>query len=144
MLYLLDKLLFSFHAVLILFNMFGWIWPRTRKWHLATLGLTIFSWYVLGIWQGFGYCFCTDWHFQVRRELGIPVPETSYIQLLVRAFTGVLIERFTADILAFSVLLYILVATAWVWTRDLRARRAPRIKVETAAPASPEPPASTT
>jgi len=39
--------------------------------HRASLLLTAFSWFVLGIWYGWGYCVCTDWHYMVLRdELG--------------------------------------------------------------------------
>ena len=59
---LLDWLLFSVHTALVLFNMFGWIWKRTRVAHLITLGLTAFSWFALGAIYGWGYCLCTDYH----------------------------------------------------------------------------------
>ena len=43
------------HTALILFNVFGWAWTRTRRWNLVTLLATVFSWGVLGMWKGFGY-----------------------------------------------------------------------------------------
>ncbi|MEO5906489.1 MAG: DUF2784 family protein, partial [Saprospiraceae bacterium] len=63
---LLDYFFFFFHTSLILFNCFGWIFPKLRRWNLITLLLTAFSWFVLGIWFGLGYCVCTDWHWAVR------------------------------------------------------------------------------
>lgn len=77
-----------FHTVLILFNLLGWIWKSTRRWNLATLLLTAFSWFVLGIWYGWGYCPCTDWHWQVRRELGYTGMPNSYIKFLIYELTG--------------------------------------------------------
>ncbi|MGZ8511472.1 MAG: DUF2784 family protein, partial [Chitinophagaceae bacterium] len=56
----LNIFFFVFHTVFTLFNMVGWIFPRTRKLHLITLSITAFSWFVLGIWYGWGYCACTD------------------------------------------------------------------------------------
>src|SRR5262249_8135894 len=64
MLDVLDKAFLVFHTALVLFNMFGWAWRRTRVLHLVTLGATAFSWFVLGAFYGWGYCLCTDWHFQ--------------------------------------------------------------------------------
>ncbi|HYV91764.1 MAG TPA: DUF2784 domain-containing protein [Chitinophagales bacterium] len=85
---LLNYFFFSFHTFLILFNTFGWIFRRTRKWNLLTLSLTAFSWFVLGIWFGWGYCFCTDWHWKVREHLGYHDMTNSYIQFLLLKFTG--------------------------------------------------------
>lgn len=86
---LLDVFFLVFHTGLILFNLFGWIWKRTRRWNLATLLLTGASWGLLGIWYGFGYCPCTDWHWQVRRALGYHDMPASYIKFLLRYFTGI-------------------------------------------------------
>jgi hypothetical protein len=79
---------FVFHSVLILFNVLGWAWRRTRLWNLITLSGTAFSWVVMGIWKGAGYCICTDWHWQVREAMGIHETSSSYLVLLVRNLTG--------------------------------------------------------
>ncbi|WP_435019310.1 DUF2784 domain-containing protein [Tundrisphaera sp. TA3] len=124
MLVLLDRAFFAFHALLIAFNMTGWAWRRTRVAHLAVLGLTAFSWFVMGAYHGWGYCLCTDWHFQVRRSLGYPVPESSFIQLLAGS-VGIPLGRATAGNLAVGVFAAILVATALAWTIDRRSGSAP-------------------
>ncbi len=85
----LNFFFFCFHTVLIFFNTFGWIFYKTRKWNLITLLLTAFSWFVLGIWYGWGYCFCTDWHWSVRRHLGYHDESNSYIQFLAQKLTGI-------------------------------------------------------
>jgi hypothetical protein len=77
MLIFLDVFFLVFHASLILFNLFGWMFRKTRVWNLVTLLLTGLSWTLLGIFYGFGYCPFTDWHFQVLEELGKPVFFTS-------------------------------------------------------------------
>jgi hypothetical protein len=51
--------------------------------------LTAFSWFVLGIWYGWGYCFCTDWHWQVREALGYHDRSNSYIHFLLLKLTGI-------------------------------------------------------
>ena len=59
---ILNGLFFVFHTAWIAFNCVGWIWRRTRPWQLATVSLTALSWFGLGVWYGWGYCPCTDWH----------------------------------------------------------------------------------
>jgi hypothetical protein len=56
---------------------------------LITISLTAFSWFILGIWYGWGYCFCTDWHWAVRKKLGYIDDSTSYIHLLIQKLTGI-------------------------------------------------------
>jgi hypothetical protein len=90
---------FVFHTAWIAFNCLGWMWKRTRPWQLATVALTALSWFVLGVRYGWGYCPCTDWHWQVRARLGFDDPP-SYIQLLVRQLTTIELGLKTADALA--------------------------------------------
>jgi hypothetical protein len=85
---LLDIFFFVFHSALILFILLGWLWRPARKAHLVVVGLTALSWFGLGIWYGFGYCPCTDWHWQVRYQLGHVDMPNSYIKFLVDACTG--------------------------------------------------------
>ncbi|WP_409627960.1 DUF2784 domain-containing protein [Gilvirhabdus luticola] len=85
----LNIFFFGFHTVVILFNIFGWIIPKWRLANLIVLSLTAFSWFILGIRYGWGYCFCTDWHWQVREMLGYHDMSTSYIHFLILKITGV-------------------------------------------------------
>ncbi len=85
---LLNYFFFFFHTLIVLFNIFGWVLKKTRKWNLIFLTITAFSWFVLGIWYGWGYCFCTDWHYQVREHLGYHDQTSSYIHLLLLKATG--------------------------------------------------------
>ncbi len=88
MLSALNISFFVIHSALILFILFGWMWKRTRRAHLAVVAATAFCWFVVGIWYGFGYCPCTDWHWQVREQLGYHDPERSYITFLINRLTG--------------------------------------------------------
>ncbi len=128
MLELADWGFYLFHTLFIGFNMFGWIWRRTRVWHLATLGVTTFSWFALGAFYGWGYCLCTDWHFQIRRRLDYADTESSYVQLIAKHGLGITISPKTSDIIAGSVFLLIVLATAIVWSRDLLRRRKARLQ----------------
>lgn len=85
---ILDIAFWVFHTGLVIFNLVGWIWPKTRKWHLATILATAASWFIMGIWYGLGYCLCTDWHFQVRRELGYVDDSPTYVHLMIKLLTG--------------------------------------------------------
>jgi len=96
----LNIFFFVFHSTLIVFNLFGWIWKKTRRIHLAVILLTAFSWFILGIWYGFGYCPFTDWHYQVRMRMGhYDMPE-SYLKFLIKSLTGLDVSQIWVDIFA--------------------------------------------
>lgn len=99
----LDAAFFVFHTMWIAFNCLGWMWRRTRPWHLWTVALTGLSWLGLGLWYGWGYCPCTDWHWQVRARLGHQDPD-SYLQLLARELLGLEVGRSLADSVAVATL----------------------------------------
>ncbi|TYP92119.1 Protein of Unknown function (DUF2784) [Fodinibius salinus] len=94
---LFDITFIIFHTVLILFNLFGWLWKASRRWNLATLLFTGFSWLGLGIWYGLGYCPCTDWHWMVRRKLGYTEMPNSYIKFLIEQLTGIDVSAAVVD-----------------------------------------------
>lgn len=83
-----DGAMWVFHTLLIVFNLFGWMWSKTRKWNLVTLALTAFSWLVMGAFYGVGYCICTDAHYRIREALEIKDPSGSYLQLLTYKLSG--------------------------------------------------------
>jgi len=117
----LDILFFVFHTGWILFNCLGWIWRRTRPWQLATVSLTALSWFGLGAAYGWGYCPCTDWHWQVRARLG-HVDPPSYVQLLIREATGIDPGQAAADVVAVVTLAAAAVLSVALNLRDRRAR----------------------
>ncbi|MBC9797928.1 DUF2784 domain-containing protein [Sinomicrobium weinanense] len=88
MLYPAHYFFLVFHTALVLFNLFGWLVPRWRKWHLFSLLITLFSWVILGFWKGFGYCFLTDWHYRVLFQMGYDKLPESYISFLISYITG--------------------------------------------------------
>lgn len=113
-LHFLNVFFYIFHTVLILFNLFGWLHPNTRKLHLYSLLITLFSWGVLGIWYGFGYCLLTDWHYQVLRELGETGMPSSYIAFLVEKLTGWLPDGDLVNTLTLVLTAVALVCSVWV------------------------------
>lgn len=100
MLKFLDIFFIVFHTAVIIFNLFGWIIRKLRIANLVMLLLTAFSWFVLGIFYGIGYCPLTDWHFKVLERLGYHNLPTSYIKYMIDRLTGGDIEEHTADTLA--------------------------------------------
>ena len=96
----LNIFFFAFHSFLIVFNLFGWIWKKTRRIHLVLVLLTAFSWFILGIWYGFGYCPFTDWHYKVRMELGYYDMPDSYLKFLIQSLTGLNVSQRWVDIFA--------------------------------------------
>jgi hypothetical protein len=110
----LNYFFFVFHTLLIIFNTFGWISPRLRKWNLVTLLLTAFSWFVLGIWYGWGYCPCTDWHWDVRRQLGFHDMSNSYIHFLILELTGINFSEKLVDTVTVVVFFSSLIVSFWV------------------------------
>jgi len=114
MLVFLNIFFFVFHTVLIVFNLFGWVWKRTRLANLITLGATAFSWFILGIWYGFGYCPSTQWHWQVRLKLGYTIDTYSYTKFLVDTMTGLDMNAKLVDTM--TVILFLLALSASVFT----------------------------
>jgi len=104
---IIDVFFFVFHSILILFNIFGWIVPRWRFANLITISLTAFSWFVIGIWYGWGYCFCVDWHWHIRDLLGYQNISTSYIHFLILKLGNINISENLVD--TWTVIIFLLV-----------------------------------
>lgn len=82
-----DILFLWLHIIIILFNLFGWIWIKTRKMHLIVALITLSSWLFLGIWYGLGYCFLTDWHWEVKQKLGETNLPASFVKYFLDEYT---------------------------------------------------------
>lgn len=115
---LLNIFFFVFHTLLTLFNITGWLFRATRKWNLITLLLTAFSWFVLGIWYGWGYCLCTDWHWQVREQLGYHDQQNSYIHFLLLKLTGINFNENLVNNATLIIFLLSLTLSIWLNIRD--------------------------
>ena len=98
MLKVLDFFFILFHTGLVFFNLFGWIFRKTRVWNLITLLLTGSSWFILGIFYGIGYCPFTDWHFRVLERMGETNLPVSYMEYIVERFLPVDVNPQMADI----------------------------------------------
>jgi hypothetical protein len=118
-----DIFFFVFHICLIIFNLFGWLIKSLRKWNLITLGLTAFSWVALGAFYGFGYCFLTDWHWQIRDELGYPNPFNSYIHFLITTVFSITVSERFVDILTGALFFAALVMSVATNLKDYKKSR---------------------
>src|SRR3712207_2724524 len=118
MLPFLNVFFFVFHTVWVLFVCLGWAWRRARFGHLVAVALTALSWFVLGYRYGWGYCLCTDWHWQVRDKLGYPW-DHSYTHLLILGVTGIDTSPLLADALTGGLFAVAAVLSIVLNVRDL-------------------------
>ena len=118
---ILNIFFFIFHSTVIVFNLFGWLWEKTRWANLITLTVTAFSWFGLGIWYGFGYCPSTDWHWQVRMKLGHYDMPNSYIKFLIDSITGLDVNAAVVDTL--TLVLFFLALAGSIYTNWQERRK---------------------
>ena len=85
---LADTFLHLSHIAVILFSAFGWLLSTTRPLHLGLQALVLFSWFGLGSFKGWTYCFLTDIHWWVKQALQQPARGDSYVKLLVDRLSG--------------------------------------------------------
>jgi hypothetical protein len=117
---ILDIVIIVFHTSLIIFNLFGWIWKKTRRFNLLTLLLTGASWLFLGlIFGSLGYCPLTDWHFDILVKLGETDLPDSYIKYMVNRLTGFDLASSLVDAVTLYLFLAALVISVYINARDL-------------------------
>jgi hypothetical protein len=124
MYHILDIFFVVFHSSLIIFNLFGWIWKRTRIINLITLLLTGSSWLFLGMIVGVpGYCPFTDWHFRILEKLGKTDLPYSYVKYLADRITGLDINATLVDKVTLYTFLAALVISILLNIRDFVKRK---------------------
>lgn len=120
----LDIFFVVFHSFLIIFNLFGWIWKRTRIINLITLLLTGSSWLFLGMIVGVpGYCPFTYWHFRILEKLGKTDLPYSYVKYLADRITGLDINATLVDKVTLYTFLAALVISILLNIRDFVKRK---------------------
>jgi hypothetical protein len=114
MLKFLDIVLTLAHVAIIGFNLLGWIWQKTRKAHLVVVAATAFSWFILGIWFGWGYCPITQWQWNVKQQLGETNLPNSFIKYYTDKITGRDINASLVDVVTLITFLVVIVLTVYL------------------------------
>lgn len=123
---ILDIFLTLVHLILIFFNLFGWIHPATRKLHFISICLTAFSWLILGLWFGIGYCPITDWQWDIKVQLGERNLPSSFITYMVMKISGrQFSDQFINVITAMS---FIAAAALSVYYNFLKGKRTKKVE----------------
>jgi len=117
-----DYCFIVLHSFIVIFNLFGWIWARFRRWNLALLLLTGFSWFGLGYFYGWGYCLLIDWHFSVLQKLERAPLETSYISYMLNRLLYLKLDETLVDKATFFCFLAALLTSVILNIRDLRIK----------------------
>jgi uncharacterized membrane protein (Fun14 family) len=110
----LDYAFVILHSSLILFNLTGWAWKRTRRVHLIIIGSTIASWFGLGIFYGWGYCPLTDWHWDIKQTLGETYLPNSFVMYYGDKLTGLTLDPFAVDAAVFILGLLAFLLSCWL------------------------------
>lgn len=126
---ILDYFFLIFHSLLILFNLFGWIYRPFRVWNLLTLLLTGLSWFVLGIFYGIGFCPLTDWHWKVLAKLGYQNLPNSYISYLFERLLDLHIDYKVIEVLTVGLFFLALVFSIIFNYFSYRKRRMEKRKI---------------
>lgn len=114
MLVFLDILFSVVHLSLIVFNLVGWAWKRTRKLHFIVLMVTAASWFILGIWYGWGYCPLTSWHWEIKEQLGETSLPASFIKYHADKLSGADIPASLVDTVTLVGLILAVLASVYV------------------------------
>ncbi len=121
---ILDIFFVVFHTSVILFNLFGWIWRKTRKYNLILLVITGASWLILGLIVGtLGYCPLTDWHFDVLEKLGVTDLPSSYVKYLADRLTGLNFDSTLVDKVTLYAFLAALGLSLFLNIRDFKKKK---------------------
>lgn len=96
---LADVVLTLIHVGVVLCILLAWIPRSTRGFHLLLVGVTAVSWFGLGLFYGLGYCFLSDWHWQVKRWRGQEDLPGSFIHYALTRWLGLSLSETSTDVL---------------------------------------------
>lgn len=91
---------------MIIVNLTFWMSFRTLRIAQVSVLLTLVSWFGFGLFYGFGYCFLTDWHWQIKEKLGQTNLPPSYIKYILDKVTGMSWDAALVDKMAFAGLIF--------------------------------------
>jgi len=119
----LDYFFSIFHGCFVLFNLTGWIWKKTQRFHFITISLTLLSWFGLGAFYGWGYCPFTDWHWDIKYKLGQTDLPLSYVKYYVDKFTGVSWDALVVDVSVVIVGILLFILSCWFNIKQIGASK---------------------
>jgi hypothetical protein len=120
----LDTLLAALHLGVVLGYLVLWIPRSTRRVHLWLVALTAVSWLGLGLFCGsIGYCFLTDWHWDVKRMRGQTHLPGSFIHYAVTRWLALDVRSNTTDLWTGVCFVVVAMASIILEIRDARRRR---------------------
>ena len=111
----LNAIFHGAHISIILFALLGWALPSLRQLHLALLGLTLGSWFILGQWLGIGYCPISDMHWKLKESFGEGRPEGTYIHYVLQKLTGKTLSSPRVDKMTTRVTLSLAALSLTLW-----------------------------
>lgn len=119
---IIDIFLTIFHISLITFFILGWICKRTRKVHYLLVIIIAISWFILGLFYGFGYCFLTDIHWRVKMILNEENLPISFIKYVLDKITGKDFSEIWVDYMTLAVFVCVLVISTFLYIKDNREK----------------------
>jgi hypothetical protein len=128
MLEALDIFYTFLHLAIVFFNLFGWIWKKTRKAHLVLMSLTLLSWFVLGIWKGWGYCPITEWQWDIKEKLGETNLPNSFIKYFADKISGQDIQASFVD--SVTLISFITVVLITIYVNFIYRKRRNKLQVK--------------
>jgi hypothetical protein len=117
---LFADIFFDFlHVFVILFNLAGWMFAKTRKAHRWLVGATGLCWLVVGpVMMGtLGYCPLTDWHWRIKEARGAKNLPGSYIDYLLQ-LANIHADPNLIDTCVGAAFAAVVIATLWMWRRE--------------------------
>lgn len=118
----LDFLFHALHLAMIVVNTTFWWFRPTLRWAQIGLALTGLSWFALGPFYGWGYCFLTDWHWQIKEMRGEMDLPASYIEYLLHELSIGPFLREVVDLGTLTVFLISVVGCCWKTWRERSSR----------------------
>lgn len=119
---ILDAGLSVLHASVVLAILVLWLPKATRRFHLVLVGLTALSWFGLGLAYGMGYCFLTDWHWQLKRWQGETALPGSFIHHALTRWFGLSLTERASNALTGGGFALASGLSLWLNVRDWRRR----------------------
>lgn len=123
MLKFIDIFFLVAHSTFMFFSLIGWAFKKTRRLNLYCLWATIFSWILLGYWYGLGYCFCTDWHWQIKIALGERELPNSYITYLINSLFFIRLNDNNVEFVTAVTFIMVLLISSYLNLKDYQQEK---------------------